>query len=89
MVDIGIHTRKAVSLNLAAAEIGSSQWVTLELTVGDERHEITVFFRDRGAMGAFLGTMINDAQIALADFRSASEVVPAVNDPYSPAYEPA
>jgi hypothetical protein len=80
MVDIGIHARKAVSLALVAAEIGSSQWVTLELTVGDERHEITVFFRDRGALGAFLGALVNDAQIALADFRAPQAV---------PAYEPA
>jgi hypothetical protein len=90
MVELTVHTcRNAVTSKLEATEMGTSLWCTIEINVGEERHEVTIFFRSRATMIAFLVTIINDAQIAIANFRPVPEVVPAVNDPYSPVYEPA
>jgi hypothetical protein len=69
MMDLSFYPKRNESMegSLEAFDDRSS-WVDLTLSSGDRALTFTIFFKDRADMLAFLETLAEDCQAALAKF---------------------
>jgi hypothetical protein len=69
MLDISFHPKRNEPMegSLEAFDDRSS-WVDLTLSTGDRTVTLTIFFKDRADMLAFVETLAEDCQAALAKY---------------------
>jgi hypothetical protein len=75
MMDISFHSKRNESMegSLEAFEDFRTAWADLTLSTGDRTLTFTIFFKGREDMLAFLETLAEDCQAALAKYAEAAE----------------
>jgi hypothetical protein len=70
MLDLSFHPKRNEPMegSLEACCDNRTSWVDLTLSSGDRTATLTIFFKDRADMLAFLETLTEDCQAALAKF---------------------